>query len=131
MGAMELNNPFLERIGVTLIDWQEGYVELRLVPTEEHGNRTGVAQGGVVATLLDAACGYAGLYAPLGAEHEHATTITLSISYIAPARLFEPLHVVGRVTGQGRSIYYASAEARKADGSVVASAQGAFKRRSK
>jgi uncharacterized protein (TIGR00369 family) len=124
---MELNNPFLERLGVTLADWREDHVELRLHPTEVHGNRTGIAQGGVVAALLDAACGYAGLFAPDGTEQEHATTITLSISYIAPAKLFEPLYVHGRVTGWGQSIYYSSAEARDKSGAVIASAQGAFK----
>lgn len=125
---MELNNPFLERLGVALVEWREGFVELRLVPNEEHGNRTGIAQGGVIATLLDAGCGYAGLFPSDGAEDRHATTITLSISYIAPAKLFEPVRVIGRVTGQGKSIYYASGEVRKEDGTMIASAQGAFKR---
>lgn len=125
---MELNNPFLERLGVRLNAWREGYVELCLLPTEAHSNRIGIVQGGVIASLLDTACGYAGLFSEPGAEPQHAITITLTISYVAPAGLCEPLTVAGQVTGQGRSIYFSSAEARTVSGTLVASAQGAFKR---
>lgn len=127
---MELNNPFLERLGVQLVDWRTDRVELALDAGEAHGNRTGIVQGGVVATLMDAACGYAGLYAPAGQALRHSTTITLTISYVAPARLGERLRIVGQVLGQGRKIYFSSAEARMPDGTLVASAQGSFKRRS-
>jgi uncharacterized protein (TIGR00369 family) len=128
---MELNNPFLERLGITLADWREGHVELRLLLADAHGNRTGIAQGGVIATLLDAACGYAGLFSPQYERQEDATTITLSINYIAPAKLFEPVFAVGWVTGQGRSIYYATAEVLDEKRNRIATAQGAFKRSAK
>lgn len=128
---MELNNPYLQRLGITLADWREGHVELRLLLIEEHGNRSGIAQGGVIATLLDAACGYAGLFSPQREQREDATTITLSINYIAPAKLFKSVSANGRVTGQGRSIYYACAEAFDEDRNVIATAQGAFKRQAK
>ncbi len=127
---MQLNNPFLERLGVTLVAWDLAGVELALSPGDAHGNRTGIVQGGVIATLMDAACGYAGLYAPAGQALRHSTTITLTINYVAPARLGERLRIVGQVLGQGRKIYFAAAEARMPDGTLVASAQGSFKRRS-
>lgn len=127
---MKLHNPFLERLGVELIGWKEGLVEMALLLNDEHGNRSGVAQGGVIATLLDAACGYAGLFSDPDAEPEHANTIMLTISYIAPARLGQRLRVVGRVTGQGRKLYFSSAEVRDQSGAIVASSQGSFKRRS-
>jgi acyl-coenzyme A thioesterase PaaI-like protein len=57
-----LENPFLASLGMTRSDWREGYAEFRLDLQPELLNRQRVLQGGVVATLLDAACGYAGLY---------------------------------------------------------------------
>lgn len=126
---MHLNNPFLERLGIELLAWDEGLVEMALMPTDEHGNRTGIVQGGVIATMMDAACGYSGLFSLTDDEPQHAITIMLAISYLAPARLGERLHAVGRVTGQGRKVYFASAEVRNEHGALVASAQGSFKRR--
>lgn len=126
---MELNNPFLEKLGVTLISWRDGFVELRLLPDEAHGNRTGIVQGGVIATLLDAGCGYAGLFSGSDAEQSHAITISLSINYVAAAKLLEPLVVTGEVVGQGRSVYFSRGEVRNQNRALIASAQGAFKRR--
>lgn len=127
---MQLNNPFLERLGVTLIAWNPTGVEMALSPGDAHGNRTGIVQGGVVATLMDAACGYAGLYSEPGAPLRHSTTISLTINFVAPARLGQTLRIVGRLIGQGRSIYFSCAEVHDASGVLVASAQGAFKRMS-
>lgn len=104
-------------------------VELALLPGEAHGNRTGIVQGGVIATLMDAACGYSGLYSEPGAEPRHSTTISLMINYVAPARLDVPLRILGRLLGQGRSIYFSSADVHDEGGSLIASAQGSFKRR--
>lgn len=126
---MELNNAFLERLGVTLADWKEGYVRFELLLSDEHSNRTGIAQGGVLATLLDAACGYAGLYSADAGRLEHSSTITLSISYLAPATIPSAITAVGEVTGGGHSIYFSSARIHCADGHLLATAQGAFKRR--
>jgi uncharacterized protein (TIGR00369 family) len=56
-----LANPLLQDLGVELVAWRQGLCELELVVAERHLNRRGQLQGGVTATLLDAACGYAGL----------------------------------------------------------------------
>lgn len=126
---MELNNTFLQRLGVTLTAWKEDHVELALLLSDEYSNRTGIAQGGVIATLLDAACGYAGLFSLDEDRLEHSSTITLSINYIAPAEIGSTIVAVGEVTGKGRSIYYSSARIYGPAGLVIATAQGAFKRR--
>lgn len=125
---MELNNVFLERLGVTLSEWRDDFVKLELLLSADHSNRTGVAQGGVIATLLDAACGYAGLFWPDENRLEHSTTITLSVNYIAPVEIFSMVTAVGEVTGRGRNIYFSSAKVYSPTGNVIAMAQGAFKR---
>ena len=126
---LNLNCPFLEQLGVQLVNWQKDFVEMSLSTGDSHRNRSGIVQGGVVAALLDAACGYSGLFCESETEQKHATTIMLSICFVAPAKLSDELHIIGRITGQGRKVFFASAEVRNATGNLIASAQGSFKRR--
>lgn len=122
-----LANPLLEDMGIELVAWREGYCELQLMLAERHLNRRGRLQGGVTATLLDAACGYAGLLRAGQAGPGEAATITLSVNYLAKLSQGRVL-AIGRVTGSGRSIYFSSGELLAGDGTLAATAQGSFKR---
>ncbi|GLR77755.1 PaaI family thioesterase (plasmid) [Azospirillum oryzae] len=122
------NNAFLTMIGLSLVRWQPGEAEFMLEVEPRHMNRQGSLQGGVVATLLDAACGYSGLYTEVHGGERHGVTLSLTINYVA--RVCQGrIHAVGRTTGGGRSIYFASGEIRDGQGAIVATAQGSFKRR--
>ncbi|MEF7613909.1 PaaI family thioesterase [Aquincola sp. MAHUQ-54] len=124
---MDIANAFLEHLGTRLVAWETGFCRLELDIEPRHLNRQSSLQGGVTATLLDAACGYAGLITDADGQPVNALTLMLSISYHARAQ--EGLLIAeGRVTGGGRRIYFASAELRTADGRLVATAQGTFKR---
>jgi len=122
-----LDNPLLQDLGITVAEWRPGLCEMQLDVAPRHLNRRGRVQGGVAATLLDAVCGYAGLLQPGQAEPGEAATITLTVSYIGKLAQGR-LRAVGRVTGSGRSIYFASGELFADDGSLAATAQGSFKR---
>jgi uncharacterized protein (TIGR00369 family) len=124
---MKLDNPLLEHLGVELVEWGTGTCELRLDIAAHHLNRQASLQGGVVATLLDAACGYAGLRSSDDAAPDNALTVMLTISYLAKVQRGR-ITAIGRVTGGGRTLYFASAELRADDGRLVATAQGSFKR---
>lgn len=124
---MYLHNPFLQGLGVRLVRWSPGEAEFRLVIAEQHRNRQGVLHGGLIATLMDAACGYAGLHAPEGEPESHGLTAMLNIAYLEPT--FEgEVHALGRVRRSGRSLYFAEAELRSEHGTLLATAQGTFKR---
>ena len=75
-------NPFLEMLGMRLLRWTESEAEFTLELDPHHLNRQGILQGGLTATLLDAACGYAGLFVPPGSAPMHAATLALSIRNI-------------------------------------------------
>ena len=122
-----LDNPLLHDLGITVAEWRPGWCEMQLEVAPRHLNRRGRVQGGVAATLLDAVCGYAGLLQPGQSEPGEAATITLTVSYIGKLAQGR-LRAVGRVTGSGRSIYFASGELFADDGSLAATAQGSFKR---
>ena len=125
--ALQLDNPLLEHLGIRLVEWRPGRCALALALEARHLNRQASLQGGVTATLLDAACGYAGLMTHGETAPVNALTLTLSISYLARANRGE-VQARGRVTGGGRRVYFASAELVADDGTVIAMAQGAFKR---
>jgi uncharacterized protein (TIGR00369 family) len=126
---LESDNPLLDFLGVRMLDWQPGLCSFGLEIEPRHLNRTRSLHGGVIATLLDAACGYSGLYEPDDKALRHAVTIMLNIGYIGKVDEGR-IKVTGRVTGTGHRIYFASAELWHESGKLVATAQGTFKRSS-
>jgi uncharacterized protein (TIGR00369 family) len=121
------DNPLLEYLGIVLVEVGAGHATFQIEVDARHLNRQGSLQGGVAATLLDAACGYAGLAAREGEAMGQAVTVSLAINYLrraGPGRL----RATGKVTKTGRSLYFSSGELLTESGELVATAQGAFKR---
>jgi uncharacterized protein (TIGR00369 family) len=115
--AYPLDNPALESLGVRITAWSEGRValELPLLPTML--NRSGVVHGGTICALLDAATGYAGLYAPDHDAARHAVTLSLTTNFLANG-VGRMLTAVGEVERSGKSIFFSRAEA-WLDGSLL------------
>ena len=126
---MKLDNPLLEYLGIRLLEWEPGRCVFDLEIEPRHLNRQASLQGGVTATLLDAACGYAGLQSTADAPPDNAVTVMLTISYVSKVQQGR-IKAIGRVTGSGRRMYFAAAELYAEDGRLVATAQGTFKRSS-
>lgn len=89
-------------------------------------NRQGVLQGGAIATLLDAAAGYAGIFAESGAPARHAFTLSLTTNYLDKG-LGESVTAKGFLERGGRSIFFSRGEAWVDGKLLIASAQGTFK----
>src|SRR5689334_6325612 len=100
------HNAFLTLVGLTLTRWEHGLAEFELLIDDRHTNRQGVLQGGLLATMLDAACGYAGLHDGSGDNERQAVTLSLMVNYLARVDGGR-LRAVGEVTGGGRRIYFA------------------------
>lgn len=120
------DNPLLDSLGIRLASVGPGRCTFELDIEPRHLNRQGTLQGGVSATLLDAACGYAGLQGDDGALG-NAVTLMLSISYLGRVSTGK-VRAIATVTRAGRAIYFSSAELVSADGQRIATAQGTFKR---
>ncbi len=93
----------------------------------QHLNRNNLLHGGFTAMLLDIACGYASSLHYDPDNLALVLTVSLSMQYIAPARGGR-ITAIGRVSGGGRSLCYASGELRDSDGILIATATGVFKR---
>lgn len=124
-----VDNPLLEHLGIRLVDVAQGSAAFEMDVEPRHLNRQRSLQGGVAATLLDAACGYAGLK-ELDATLGSAVTVMLSISYLGRASSGR-LRATGTVSKAGRSLYFARGELVTEAGELIATAQGSFKKFSK
>lgn len=120
------DNPLLDALGIRLAEVGLGHCIFELDLEPRHLNRQGTLQGGVSATLLDAACGYAGLQDEDGTLG-NAVTLMLTISYLGKVSAGR-VRAVATVTRAGRSIYFSSAELLSETGEKIATAQGTFKR---
>ena len=121
-----LDNPFLELIGARLAEWHEGHSEFHLPIRAELLNRQGVLQGGVLSTLLDVACGYAGLYSPPTHEPTHGHTVSLTVNFINKASSGVVI-TKGFLVQRTRTLFFARGEAWLDGTLLLASAQGSFK----
>ena len=126
MSVRPLDNPFLESLGVQLAVWRAGYVELTMPIDGSKLNRQGVLQGGAVATMLDAAAGYAGIFSEPGEPALHAFTLSLTTSFLDRG-IGQRVTAKGMLERKGKSIYFARAEAWVDDRLLIATAQGTFK----
>src|SRR5260370_39100388 len=99
--ALDLDNPLLEHLGVRLLEWTPGYCALTLDIESRHLNRQASLQGGVIATLLDSACGYAGLKTSANAAVSNAVTVMLTqlslfaVPALAMSLIFKDVDLTG------------------------------------
>ncbi len=119
-------SPFQHLMGYRLESWAPDYAALRYEVAPVHLNRTGRLHGGVLATLLDTAAGYAGCHSETPGERRAAVTLTLSVNFVSAVNAGSLL-IEARRTGGGRSIYFADASAKDAQGKLNATASGSFK----
>ncbi len=122
-----IKNPLLDHLGIELLDMEPERATFRLSIEPRHLNLQGKLQGGTIATLLDAACGYSVLLDSDGERTFSAVTVMLNVAY--SAGISEGLvFAQGRVTGGGRRIVLTTGEVQSESGVLIASAQGVFRR---
>ncbi|WP_407670988.1 PaaI family thioesterase [Paraburkholderia sartisoli] len=121
-----MDNPFLDTLGVSRTAWREGYAEFQVRVQPALLNRRRVLQGGVIATLLDAACGYSGLFSADPERVIHGVTLSLTLNFLDKG-LGDAVIAKGFLERRGKSIYFARGEAWVDSGILIATAQGTFK----
>lgn len=129
MSTPTIVNPFLQHMGIEITKWEMDLAEFRMPVQTWHMNRSGALQGGVVSTLVDAACGYAGMYSPPGSPEVHGVTITLNVNFVSGVKT-GTLIVKARKIGGGRKIFFSEAQVYDEAGTLIASGQASFKYRS-
>lgn len=118
---------FAQLIGYKLRDRATSYAELELTVEPKHLNRLEVPHGGVLATLIDTATGIAVALCKGPDQIVPAVTISLSMQFLGQAQVGDVLIATGRHIGGGRTIGYATAEVKTADGKPVARGDATFR----
>ncbi len=120
---------FADLVGYRLTRWEEDLAEGRVDLDERHLNRQGLLHGGVMTTLLDAVLGYCGIFTTIPERTRRALTLSLTCNYVGTARPGDSVIAVARKTGGGRSVFFATAEARDQEGRLLGTAEAVFKYR--
>lgn len=126
----EIPGTFRELTDYRLVRWEADEAVVTLEVEHKHLNRSGTLHGGMVATIIDAACGYAGVWGPSAEEMRSAVTLQLSTQFIAAAQAGQSLTARARRTGGGKTVFFSSCEVTDEAGRVIARGEGTFKYRS-
>ena len=95
---------------------------------DKHANRNGMLHGGIIAMLLDAACGFTASMRLGGGEAlTPLVTISLTTAFVSGARIGSRVTATGYASGGGRKIAYVHGELKDETGAMIATAQGVFK----
>jgi uncharacterized protein (TIGR00369 family) len=120
---------FAQLVGFRLAAWREGYAEVELDLGPQHMNVSGAPHGGVLATLIDTAAGFAGCHCAVPGHKRRAMTLSLDTHFVGRAKTGSRLKCIARQTGGGRNIFFATAEVRDETGVLIAQGGGVFRYR--
>jgi len=121
-------SPFFQFLGMKIVEQVDGRSTIELDMRPEFLNVSGIPHGGVIASLIDSACGVAATWVPPGAPRRKVMTLSLTTHYIAPAQ-GPRIKAIGRVRGGGRKTVICDAEVFDADGTLLATGVGNFRYR--
>ena len=117
---------FAELLGYRLTERRVDYAEMTLQVGPQHLNRLSIPHGGVLATLLDSAAGFAVAFSEGPERPQTLVTLSINVLFLGQARLGDTIVTRGRRIGGGKTIAYASAEA-TVDDRPIARAEAVFK----
>jgi len=129
-GNLPLPIPFIESLGVGLVEMADGRARATMTPRPEHMNSWAVVHGGVLMTLLDFVMAMAGRSARAELSREGAKaggnlTVEMKTTFIRPGK--GPLTVTAHCLHAGRSLSFCEGEIVDDQGQPVARASGTFK----
>lgn len=127
-GVKEAPYPWQETLGFDVSDWGPDHAEVTVPIEPKHGNRYGIPHGGVLASILDTAMGFAGCYTGDPENPQMAMTLNLNVNYLSVAK-GKVLIATGRRTGGGAKTFFAEGRITDDQGTLVATATGVFRYR--
>ncbi|EAQ25704.1 PaaI family thioesterase [Roseovarius sp. 217] len=115
-------------LGYRLCAWSKDFARLELPLEPFLMNRQGLPHGGIHATMLDTAMGFAGCYTGDPERQQMALTLSLTVNYLGQAT-GPRLIAEARRTGGGKSTYFAEGTVRDETGALIATGTGVFRYR--
>lgn len=112
-------------LGFQLTDWRDGYAEIRVDIAEVHKNRQGGVHGGTMATLIDSATGFCGIFEPDPEKRRGNVTVSLTTNFIGRPK-GKTLICTAHVVKAGRRLYFSAAEVKDELGNLIATADAIY-----
>ena len=125
---IEDSYPLQQHLGFEMTAWQPDFARIEVPLTTFLMNRQGLPHGGVHATLLDSAMGFAGCYTGDPDRRQMALTLSLTVNYLSQAS-GNRLIAEGWRTGGGQKTYFAEGKVSDDAGATIATATGVFRYR--
>lgn len=116
-------NPFVNILGIELVDLEHGEALCRLKVEEKHERAGGFLHGGVTASLIDTVMAFA--VATHLAPGENSVTIDLTVHYLRPLYRGE-ITARAKVLRAGKRIVTASAEVFNEIGELAATSLSTY-----
>ena len=124
------DSPFQRHVGFTRTAQGEGFTRLELDMRPELENPLGIPHGGVHASMLDSAMGWAGVWTGDDTPARKSVTLNLNVSYLAiPDDTAQGTRLIaeGRKLGGGRKVFFSEGELRDQTGRLLARSSGTFR----
>jgi uncharacterized protein (TIGR00369 family) len=96
--------------------------------SDEHLNRHDSLHGGISGAVLDNAMGATASLTADDTGRIPFMTLSLNTQFLAPAKKGDVLTATGKIVGGGKSIKFVEGQLLNADGKIIATATGVFKR---
>jgi len=119
----DIHIPFVDHLGIELLEKADGRVSIRLDPRPEHLNSWKGVHGGVLMTLLDVALSSASR--ALDPACIGATTVEIKVNFLAAAT--GTMRSEAQAQRAGRSLIFCEGEVRDSAGVLLAKASGTCK----
>jgi len=119
----DIHVPFVEHLGLRLLEKADGHTLIEFDPRPEHENSWKGVHGGVLLTLLDVAMSSAAR--SLDVTCIGATTVEMKTNFLAAAR--GRVMTEGHAQRAGRTLIFAEGEVKDASGKLLAKGAGTFK----
>jgi uncharacterized protein (TIGR00369 family) len=119
----DITIPFVEHLGLRLLEKRDGAVRVAFDPKPEHLNSWKAIHGGAMMALLDVALSSA--CRALDETCVGCVTVEMKVNFLAAA--MGPVVAEARAQRAGRSLLFSEGEARDASGATLAKAVGTFK----
>ena len=121
--------PFAKLLGMRLTDINPNEATVEIAMRDDLRQPSGVLHGGIVATLLDTACGYASTWCRKPGHVRWVLALTLTVHFTGQAGS-GVLTTTAWLRGGGRRIVMASAEVRDEAGNLIGFGDGVARYRS-
>lgn len=119
----------LAHLGIEMTGWDHDVARFEATVAPFHLNRSEIPHGGIYATMLDTAMGYAGAYTGDPDQRRMTLTLSLNISYLSRPKGTR-LIAVGQRIGGGAKTFFTDGRLTDETGELIATAQGTFRVRS-